>query len=552
MQLLEKMTPEERVGQLFLISFQGNDVSKNTQLMQLVAKYHVGGVILKNSNDNFAGPESALSTTYNLTSSLQQIEWDASLTEQVDPQTNLPFTPQYIPLFVGVSQEGDLTPYDQIINGMTPLPNLMSIGATWNTSLSNQVGTVLGSELQSLGFNLLLGPSLDVLDVLQVENGKDLGTRTFGGDPYWVGEMGAAYIQGVHTGSNGRLAVIAKHFPGRGGSDRPPDEEVATVRKSLEQLKQIELAPFFAVTGNATEAGKQTDGLLVSHIRYQGFQGNIRATTRPVSFDRDAMDQLLNLEAFAAWRSTGGVVVSDDLGSQAVRRFYDPTGLTFDARQVARNAFLAGNDLLYVNNFVATGDKDEYTTLVRTLEFFTQKYMEDPAFKQRVDESVARILTLKYKIYSDQFDPGSVNVQLSGLDSIGTSSQVSFDVTRNALTLISPDVNELPEVLPEVPTAGERIVFITDVLVGKQCSTCVEQTAMAVNDFQKTVERLYGEQAGGQVLKQYLSSYSFAELNTMLNNPDEPPPLQSDLNLADWVIFSILSTGSCPTGIHGT
>jgi beta-N-acetylhexosaminidase len=57
--------------------------------------------------------------------------------------------------------------------------------------------------------------------------------------------MGKAYISGLHTGSKSRMVVIAKHFPGRGSSDRSPEEEVATVRKSLEQLKQIELPPFF-------------------------------------------------------------------------------------------------------------------------------------------------------------------------------------------------------------------------------------------------------------------------------------------------------------------
>ena len=64
---------------------------------------------------------------------------------------------------------------------------------------------------------------------------------------------------------------------------------MATVRKSLEELKQVELAPFFAVTGDATSPESTTDGLLLSHIRYQGFQGNIRATTKPVSFDAQAL-----------------------------------------------------------------------------------------------------------------------------------------------------------------------------------------------------------------------------------------------------------------------
>ncbi len=77
--------------------------------------------------------------------------------------------------------------------------------------------------------------------------------------------------------------VIAQNFPGTGNSDRSPDDEVATVRKSLDQLTQIELAPFFSVTSLAAGDPGRIDGVMVSHIRYQGFQGNIRATTKPIS-----------------------------------------------------------------------------------------------------------------------------------------------------------------------------------------------------------------------------------------------------------------------------
>ena len=78
--------------------------------------------------------------------------------------------------------------------------------------------------------------------------------------------MGRAYIAGLHDGSNNRMVVIAKHFPGRGASDRSPEEELATVRKPLEQLKLVELLPFFAVT-DSTQLAELADGLLVSHIR---------------------------------------------------------------------------------------------------------------------------------------------------------------------------------------------------------------------------------------------------------------------------------------------
>src|SRR6185503_10037026 len=139
-----------------------------------------------------------------------------------------------------------------------------------------------------------LGPSLDVVESPNPSAQIDLGPRVFGGDPFWVGEMGRAYIAGLHNGSDDRMLVVAKHFPGRGASDRSPEEEVATVRKPLEQLEQVELIPFFSVT-TSTQPAELADGLLVSHIRYQGFQGNIRATTRPVSLDAAALSAIIGV-----------------------------------------------------------------------------------------------------------------------------------------------------------------------------------------------------------------------------------------------------------------
>jgi beta-N-acetylhexosaminidase len=531
--LLSRLSPEERVGQLFLVTFKGTDFSKDSQIYDLIVEHHIGGVVLTNANNNFIGPENTLAEVQKLTTGLQQLAWDSKNTLGGGVPDN------YVPLFVGISQEGDLNPNDQIINGMTPLPNQMAIGATWNTDLARKVGKTMGMELQNLGFNLYLGPSLDVLDVLPVEGGEDLGTRTFGGDPFWVGEMGKAYISGLHEGSQDTMVVISKHFPGRGGSDRPAEDEVATVRKSLEQLKQIELAPFFSVTSPSTSEKSKTDGLLISHIRYQGFQGNIRVTTRPVSFDPSALSQLMTIEPLKTWRDNGGIMVSDDLGSTAVKKFFDPTNLSFDARQVARNALLAGNDLLYVNNFISSGDPDSYTTLLRTMEFFAQKYREDPAFAQRVNSSVQRLLAAKFRSYP-QFNLESIEPDPSSLLDIGQSSELVFDVATNAFTLISPSVTELDAILPGPPGAFDYIIFFTDYLGGQQCSRCVEQPMLGVDDLEKAVLKLYGPQAGGQVNQARLSSYSFSDLQNILNGGTEPPDLESEIRQADWVVFAML------------
>ncbi|MDL1873489.1 alpha/beta hydrolase, partial [Deltaproteobacteria bacterium PRO3] len=89
------------------------------------------------------------------------------------------------------------------------------------------------------------------------------------------------------------LRLLLVDLPGHGGSDRLPDNEVATVDKSLQELQRIELPPFFHVTADLSnhpvypsdDQLGMADALMSSHIRYRGFQGDIRQFTAPISFD---------------------------------------------------------------------------------------------------------------------------------------------------------------------------------------------------------------------------------------------------------------------------
>jgi beta-N-acetylhexosaminidase len=532
--VLASMTPEERVGQLFLVTFQGTDTHDQTQIYDLIANHHVGGVVLLAGNDNFLPEPDTISSAHQLISALQTVEANTTTAPASEPDTQ-PIANTYVPLFIGISQEGNGTPYDQILSGLTPLPDAMAIGATWKTDMAQQVGSVMGNELSALGFNLYFGPSLDVVDAPNPSTQIDLGPRVFGGDPFWVGEMGRAYISGLHVGSNARMTVVAKHFPGRGDSDRSPEEEVATVRKSLEQLKQIELPPFFAVT-NSVEATGLVDGLLVSHIRYQGFQGNIRATTRPVSLDESALSTIVSLPDFKTWRSNGGLMVSDALGSQAVRDFYSQTGENFTPRLVARDAFVAGNDLLYLGN-INSENEDTYTATLGILDFFADQYRTDRVFAQRVDDAVLRILSQKFRMY-DVFTLSSVLAPENGLANIGTSQETIFEVARNAATLIAPDPQDLNTLLPSAPNQADRIAFLTDNVAYKQCTTCLWQDGLAVDALQKAVLRLYGPSGSGQVFTSRLNSFAFTDLESMLNGESQTD-IEAILDRANWIVISL-------------
>lgn len=594
--LFQEMSVAQRVGQLFLVTFQGDRAPQNSDIAELILNYHVGGVLLSSSNDNLTGygaPDDTPRQVQELTGNLQRLALLGISEEPIeapeeDEETSSLFEPAPefvpIPLVIAVRHDGDSLPVTNVMPGYTALPNNMALGATWEPNFTQRVGEIIGQELSTTGINLLIGPALDVLERPSPLSAGDLGTRSFGGDPFWVGVMGRAYIKGVHAGSNNRVAVVARSFPGKGSSDRPVDVEVPTVRRSLEQLKQIELAPFFAVAREAIGSEATADALLATHIRYQGLQGNIRVTTAPVSLDPQALNSLMALPEFAPWRQSGGIVVSESLGARSVERFYDGTEREFPHRQVAKDALLAGNDLLNVSHF-ARGVADQETELANikdTILWFRERYETDPTFKQRVDESVMRILKLKLRLYDGDLSPE--NIITAATDEGGppfrpADSAAFFDIAESAITLLSPSLDELAGRFVSPPGSGDTLVIFTDVNEIQPCSFCEPDTTLSQTAIQERIEALYGPSGSGQIQPRNITSFSFAELNEYLDAGMTPIPLpttlptptadpnsdstpigestpeatatlpanyrvQEAIQDADWIIFGLLNAGT--------
>ncbi len=537
--LFNRLTLEEKIGQLFIVPFTGNDASPGSDISVLLTEYKIGGVVLQTSNNNFS----------NDATTPHQI---ATLTNQLQAQT---LAGSAVPLFIAIDYEGDGWPYTRITGGVTPIPSPMSIGATWNLQNARDVGRLVGQELSAMGINMLLGPVLDVLNAPRPTGRGDMGTRTFGGDPFWVGAMGRATIQGVHEGSNRRIVTVAKHFPGHGGSDRLPDNEVATVDKSLQELKRIELAPFFAVT-NPDSPG-QTDAMMSSHIRYRGFQGDIRQFTAPISFDKAGMTTLLNLPEFVPWRAAGGLIVSDALGVPAVRKHFDPTLQTFPHRRIAREAFLAGNDLLILAQF----DLDsvwsrQFENIKDTVEYFRGEYAGNSEFAARVDESVRRILAMKLKLFPNPspnalFVDGDVALAVAG-----RGEQIVNRIARQSLTLLYPEPESYKIRLARPPAPAEKLLIVSDSRLVRECfeDSCRPFEPLPYNALEKTILALYGPEATAQVQAENIDSITFTELKQVLvgslaqtteeATPDAPEirhtarQVTDLIQQADWIIFA--------------
>ena len=195
----------------------------------------------------------------------------------------------------------------------------------------------------------------------------------------------------------------------------------------------------------------------------------------------------------------------------------------------------------FLNDFRASGDRDEYTTILQTLSFFTQKYLEDPLFAQNVDVSVTRILNQKLKQYPS-FNLENIIPLPSYLSEIGNSTMVGSSVAQKAVTLISPSINELDNLLPSPPTLFEYITVFTDVRTSTQCATCTPQRLLSSTSFEAALLKLYGPQASREIQINRLSSYNFGQLVGLLDNISEPADinLEDNLKRSDWVVFNVL------------
>ncbi|MEE8569077.1 MAG: hypothetical protein V3S81_10745, partial [Anaerolineales bacterium] len=173
------------------------------------------------------------------------------------------------------------------------------------------------------------------------------------------------------------------------------------------------------------------------------------------------------------------------------------------------------------------------------------------AFAQRVDEAVQRILQIKLRLYNDNFSSEEVKPDDSGISEVGQGEEVTFQVAREAASLISPSQEEIEERLGGPPQLNERIVFFTDVRMWEQCSTCSPQPGIDTNALMDTVLSLYGQSAAGQVRSWYLSSFTMADLAHFLGKQPPAVPivpltladqLVDPLQHADWLVFCILDS----------
>lgn len=339
LKLLNEMTLEEKIGQLFFITPEkltgiGVAIQAGDTTKQMLEQYPVGGLIYFSQN----------------------IETPDQITSMIENSQSY----SRIPLFIGIDEEGG-TLVARIANNpnfnVEKFPNMKEIGATGDPTQAFYVGSTIGSYLHSYGFNMDFAPDADLLTN---PNNSVIGERSFGSDPTLVGTMTAQAVKGFQQEN---VSAVIKHFPGHGDTKEDSHTEAAIVTKTLDELRMAEFIPF----QSGIEAG--VDGVMVGHLQVPQVTGtDTPATLSPIIIT----DILRNELGFQ------GLVITDSLSMGAITQYYSSDEAAVLALQAGTDILLMPEDfpLAYqgVLNAVSSGTLSE----------------------ERIDESVKRILTVKY------------------------------------------------------------------------------------------------------------------------------------------------------------
>lgn len=93
----------------------------------------------------------------------------------------------------------------RVVNPATSFPTGVSMAASWNPELINQVGQALADETRALGCDILLGPCVNIVRTPLA--GRNF--ESYSEDPYLAGKIGTAYVQGVQSKN---IGTSLKHF----------------------------------------------------------------------------------------------------------------------------------------------------------------------------------------------------------------------------------------------------------------------------------------------------------------------------------------------------
>ncbi|MFI5085376.1 MAG: glycoside hydrolase family 3 N-terminal domain-containing protein [Actinomycetales bacterium] len=337
-QVLAALTPEQRIGQVLMVSSPVGGADANT--LAALDLDHVGNVFLKGRS--YAGSAAAASVVAAL-----RTHASAAATGGVKQ-------------FIATDQEGGLV---QILNGpgFSAMPSALQQGTLAPGVLRGQAAE-WGRELAAAGINVNFAPVMDTVpSAAFAPSNIPIGhyNREFGFTPAVVSSHGTAFAQGM---ADAGVLPVVKHFPGLGRVTANTDTSTA-VTDSITVRNDPYVQPF-------RDAVQAVPGwVMASNAYYPAIDPDHIAPFSPVVL-RDMIRGDLNFT---------GIVVSDDL---------------CDAVQLS-----PFNEANRAADFIAAGGTMALCTNQAKLPVLYQgmldRYRADPAFAKQVDAAALLVLTKK-------------------------------------------------------------------------------------------------------------------------------------------------------------
>ncbi|WP_062464315.1 glycoside hydrolase family 3 N-terminal domain-containing protein [Demequina soli] len=300
-----------------------------------------------------------------------------------------------IPLLIGE----DCIHGHSFFKGAEIYPTQLGMAATFDAGLLERVARATAVEVSATGIHWTFSPVLCIARDLRWGRVSE----TFGEDPYLLGELGAAMVRGYQgDGLSDPTAILAtaKHFAGYSETQGGRDASEADI--SRRKLRSWYLPPFERVA----RAGCGT-----FMLGYQATDGV------PITINEWLLGDVLRGE----WGYEGTLITDWDNVGNLVRE----QRLFPDYAQAAAAAVNAGNDMIMTTPAFFQGAQDAVA----------QGLLEE----SRIDEAVARILTLKFDLGLFE-DPRLADVERqAAVIAQPAHRALNLEVARRSLVLLEND-----------------------------------------------------------------------------------------------------------------
>nr|WP_307110461.1 glycoside hydrolase family 3 protein [Streptomyces demainii] len=399
--LIGRMTLDQKIGQLFVMRVYGHsatrpdpaDVAANrneigvANAAELIAKYHVGGVMYLGWAHNIRDPHQVAA----LSGGIQK----AALASSAP-----------VPVLISTDQEYGTVA--RIGAPATLFPGAMALGAGGSAADVRTAARTAGAELAALGIRQDYAP---VADVNVNPANPVIGVRSFGADPKAVARLVAAQVAGYQAAG---VAATAKHFPGHGDTSVDSHVGLPVITHSRKEWERLDAPPFRA----AIEAG--IDSIMTAHLLFPALD----PADDPATLSRPILTGVLREQL-----GYDGVVVTDSLGMQGVRKKYGDGRVPVLALRAGVDQLLNPPDLALafqgVREAVRAGELSE----------------------DRIDRSLWRVLELKARrgLFDDPYTSDrAVNRTVGTREHRATADRIAERTTtlitnRGGLLPLSPD-----------------------------------------------------------------------------------------------------------------